>query len=147
MIHFEILTKSHPLWEETIAFAENCSWRAGKALAQAMRDEVFTGWERVIAAVDNGAVCGFCNAVKVDCLPDLPYTPYIGFVFVAEDHRGKRISQKMIDFTAGYLRSAGFDWIYLISDHDNLYEKYGFTVIDRQPAPWGETEKVYMKKI
>jgi hypothetical protein len=31
--------------------------------------------------------------------------------------------------------------VYLVSDHENLYEKYGFRVIDRKTAPWGSEEK------
>jgi hypothetical protein len=45
-----------------------------------------------------------------------------------------------------YLKGVGFDQVYLVSDHENLYEKYGFRVIDRKIAPWGSEEKIYMKK-
>ena len=30
---------------------------------------------------------------------------------------------------------------------ENLYEKYGFNVIDRKTAPWGSVEKIYMRKL
>ena len=45
-----------------------------------------------------------------------------------------------------YLKSVGFDKVYLVSDHVNLYEKYGFRVIDRKIAPWGSEEKIYMQE-
>ena len=44
-----------------------------------------------------------------------------------------------------YLKNAGFDKAYLVSDHENLFEKYGFVVIDRKIAPWGSEEKIYMQ--
>ena len=31
--------------------------------------------------------------------------------------------------------------------HKNLYEKYGFHVIDRKIAPWGSEEKIYMQEL
>lgn len=112
-----------------------------------MDKNAFNDWERVIVAVDNGNVCGYCTVAKTDCIPDVPYTPYIGLIFVGEEHRGKRLSQKMIEFSIDYLRAVGFEKVYLISDHENLYEKYGFEVIDRKTAFWGAEEKIYMRII
>ena len=46
-----------------------------------------------------------------------------------------------------YLQTLRFHQVYLVSDHENLYEKYGFKVIDTKTAPWGEIEKIYMREI
>lgn len=146
-MHFEILSPASPLWESVADYADASPWSAGQALARAMRSGGFTDWERVIAAMDGARVCGFCTAAKEDCIPDAPYTPYIGFVFVDEAYRGARLSQKMIEAAMRYLKSVGFDRVYLTSDHENLYEKYGFTVIDRRYAYWGAEEKIYMREI
>lgn len=143
----EIIASSSPLWERVADYADACSWRAGQALARDMRSGAFTGWERVIAALDEGRVCGYCTVTKTDCIPDVPYTPYIGFVFVDEAYRGNRLSEKMIRAAMDYLKSLGFDRVYLTSDHENLYEKYGFTVIDRKTASWGAEEKIYMRQL
>ena len=146
-MNIEILSHSSPLWESVADYADACSWSAGKALARDMRNGAFTDWERVIAALDEGRVCGYCTATKTDCIPDVPYTPYIGFVFVDEAYRGNRLSQKLIQSAMAYLKSVGFDRVYLTSDHENLYEKYGFTVIDRKTALWGAEEKIYFQKL
>ena len=135
------------LWERVRAYAQECSWRAGESLAGDMRRGAFSDWERVIAAVRDGEVCGYCTVAKTDCLPDAPYTPYIGYIFVGEAHRGNRLSERMIEFAMGYLKSLGFDRAHIVSDHENLYEKFGFAVIDRREAPWGAIEKVYMRKL
>jgi ribosomal protein S18 acetylase RimI-like enzyme len=146
-LNIEILSHSSPLWESVADYADACSWSAGKALARDMQNGAFTDWERVIAALDEGRVCGYCTATKTDCIPDMPYTPYIGFVFVDEAYRGNRLSQKLIQSAMAYLKSVGFDRVYLTSDHENLYEKYGFTVIDRKTAFWGAEEKIYFQKL
>lgn len=36
--------------------------------------------------------------------------------------------------------------MYLVSDHENLYEKYGFRVIDRKIASCGSEEKIYIRE-
>lgn len=132
-------------WTKVIDYAEKCSWKAGINLANAMRKEQFTEWERVFIAIENDEIAGYCTVAKTDCIPDVPYTPYIGFVFVGEKFRGNRISQKLIIEAMAYAKKLGFKEIYLISDHENLYEKYGFSVIDKKTAYWGAEEKIYMQ--
>lgn len=146
-MNFEMITSSDPLWNKVRDYANNCSWRAGQSLANAMDNNLFTEWERVIVALDQQKICGYCTVAKTDCIPDLCYTPFIGYLFVDEEYRGNRLSQKLIQYAMNYLKSVGFDRVHLISDHDNLYEKYGFEIIDRKTAPWGSTEKIYMQRL
>ena len=124
------------LWEPVAQYAQACSWGAGKALAKQMRGNDFNGWERVFAAVEDAQIAGYCVLTATDCIPDVPYTPFIGFMFVGEPHRGHRLSEKIIRSAMAYAKSVGFDRVYLVSDHVNLYEKYGFVKIDEKPAPW-----------
>lgn len=143
----EIITENDEIWNCVRDYAENCSWRAGKSLANMMDHHVLKDWERVLIAHDKENICGYCVVSKEDCIPNVPYTPYIGYVFVDEAYRGKRLSQKMIEAAMDYLKSVGFEEVYLTSDHVGLYEKYGFEVIDKKMAFWGEEEKIYRKYI
>ena len=78
-----------------ISCAENCSWRAGKELARLMRRNEFKDWEKVFAVCKNGRIAGFCTLTEKDELsPEYPFTPFIGFVFVDEEHRGNRSRKK-----------------------------------------------------
>ena len=45
-----------------------------------------------------------------------------------------------------YLKSIGFDKVHIVSDHENLYEKYGFEIIDYKTAPWGQWKKFTCKE-
>ena len=141
------LTPEDEWWNTTREYAKNCSWRAGQSLAEAMDRQAFTDWERVVIALENERICGFCAVTKTDCIPDLVYTPYVGYVFVDEAYRGRRLSQQLIRHAMDYLKQRGFEDVYLISDHENLYEKYGFSVIDRQMSPWGSEEKIYRQTL
>lgn len=106
----------------------------------------FSDWERVMVAVDHEKICGYCTVSKTDCIPDVEYTPYIGFVFVGEEYRGNRLSQQLIEYAIDYIKNIGYNRAYIVSDHENLYEKYGFCVIDRKISPWGSEEKIYMRE-
>ena len=146
-MQIKVITPSDPMWNKVKEYARNSSWSAGRFLAKSMDDGAFSEWERVIAALDEDEICGYCTVTKTDCIPDVEYTPYIGFLFVGEEYRGNRLSQKMIEFAMKYLKSVGFENVYLVSDHENLYEKYGFQVIDKKTAFWGVEEKIYRKRL
>ena len=141
------ITASDEMWNKVKSYAYNCSWKAGKSLAKAMMNNDFKDWERVIVAFANNEICGYCTVAKTDCIPNLIYTPYIGYLFVDEECRGNRLSQKLIVYSMKYLKSIGFNKVYLVSDHENLYEKYGFKVIDRKMSPWGSEEKIYIQEL
>lgn len=146
-IKIEMLTSFDEMWNSVKEYAQNCSWGAGTALANQMEQGSFSDWERVLVACEDEQICGYCTVAKTDCIPNVEYTPYIGFIFVGEEFRGNRISQKLIESAMEYLKSVGFDKVYLVSDHENLYEKYGFVVVDRKIAPWGSEEKIYMHEL
>jgi len=41
-----------------------------------MFDNTFTDWERVIVAIQENNIAGYCTVAKTDCIPNVPYTPY-----------------------------------------------------------------------
>lgn len=141
------VTFDDDMWQEVSQFAQSCSWRAGKALSQSMSDNAFTAWERVIVALHENDIAGYCTVAKSDCIPNVPYTPYIGYMFVDEKYRGQRLSQKLISYAMSYLKTLGFHQVFLVSDLENFYEKYGFKVIDKKVAPWGKLEKIFMHEL
>lgn len=139
------LDYSDELWLPAAEYARNCSWRAGKFLADEMRENRFSDWERVFVAHENEAIAGYCTLAKADSIPDVPYTPYIGYVFVGEPFRGKRLSEELCISAMIYARSIGFHRVYLVSDQENLYEKYGFEKIDERMATWGRMQTIFVQ--
>ena len=139
------MTDTHEKWESVAAFAEKCSWRAGKYLAELMRGSYFRDWERVFAAFENGRPVGFCTLTEKDELaPKYPYTPLRGFVFVDEAFRGKRISEKMIKKVLEYAKGIGYDKVYIMSDEKGLYEKYGFSLMGEYETVYGGSEQLFV---
>jgi predicted N-acetyltransferase YhbS len=139
------ITNTHEKWENTAAFAEKCSWRAGKYLAELMRNNAFKDWERVFAAFEGDEPVGFCTLTEKDELdPKYPYTPLIGFVFVDEAHRGKRVSEKIIKAVLEYAKTIGYDKVYIMSGEKGLYEKYGFCYIGDYESVYGGKEQLFV---
>ena len=143
-----LMTQAHPCWNETIALAETCSWRAGPFLAAKMRNNDFLDWERVCAACVDGKVAGFCTFAEKDELPEeYDFTPFIGFVFVDEAYRGKRLSEAMIQTVIPYARTLGYEKIYIMSGEIGLYEKYGFEKLGDYKTIYNATDQLFVKSI
>jgi len=146
MLEIFAMTQEHELWNATITFAENCSWKAGPYLAQLMKQNKFLEWERVFAVCEDGEVVGYCTLTAKDELPDTyDFTPFIGFVFVDEKCRGKRISEKLINSVADYANKLGYETIYIMSGEQGLYEKYGFEKIGEYRTIYDSVDQLFKR--
>jgi GNAT superfamily N-acetyltransferase len=143
----EPVERGDALWDRLTEYADRCSWRAGPYLANMMRQGALTGWERVFAAAEVDDIAGFCTLTRTDCVPDVPYTPYIGFVFVGEPHRGGRLSERLIRRALRYAKELGFSKVYLTSREVSLYEKYGFVKLEDRKDQWGGDEQIFVISI
>lgn len=144
MIQLHLMAQGHPYWERTASLAESCSWRAGPVLAGKMRRNEFLPWERVCAACVGGQAAGFCTFTGRDGLPEeYAFTPFIGFVFVAEPYRGRRLSEVMIRRVLPYARELGYERIYVLSGETGLYEKYGFEKLGNYRTIYGPADQLF----
>lgn len=75
---------------------------------------------------DNNQIIAFCTFTKEDGITNVSYMPYIGYIYVDEKYRGYRLSEQMIEKAIEYAKELGFKEVYIVSDHDNLYEKICF---------------------
>ncbi len=87
------ITNTHSRWNETIQFANNCSWEGGRYLAEIMKINKFYNWERVFIAINEDQVVGYCTFTEKDEISEeFDFSPFIGCIFVEEKHRGNRIT-------------------------------------------------------
>ncbi len=148
MTEIYAMSQGYKYWEETLQLAAKCSWRAGPYLSQKMASNDFKDWERVFCAVENEKVVGFCTFAEKDELSEkYDFTPFIGFVFVDEQYRGKRISQLLIDKAASYAHEMGYQKIYIMSGEIGLYEKYGFVKLGDYETIYGTIDQLFVKSL
>lgn len=148
MTEIHLMAQGHPCWEETMDFARNCSWRAGPHLAEKMRKNDFLPWERVIAAWVDGQPAGYCTFAAQDELPeDCGFSPFIGFVFVDEHFRGRRLSGLMLEKAVDYARELGYDKVYIMSGEIGLYEKFGFEKLGDYKTIYGAVDQLFVREV
>jgi|LSQX01.1.fsa_nt_gb N-acetylglutamate synthase-like GNAT family acetyltransferase len=140
------ITQVDPLWLPVADFAEKCSWDACARMAGFMREGIFSDWERIFVATNEGEIIGFCALIKPMGFPGKEYTPLIKWVFVDENHRGKHISQMLIEEVVNYAAALGFEKVYLTTWHLGLYEKFGFIKMCDKEVREGYSESVFSKE-
>ncbi len=147
-MEIQLIKQGHPFWEKTFRYAMNCPWKAGPVLAEKMINNDFQDWERVIVATEEEEIVAYCTISERDELPEqYDYTPFIGFVFVDEKYRGKRISERIIDQATEYAKGLGYRQLFIMSGERGLYEKYGFDKIGDYKSIYGTMDQLFVKKI
>jgi len=131
-------------WGKLIEFVQKSSWRESPIIAKNWLENNYLDWERIFAAIENGNIAGHCSLNEKDSIPDVEYTPYIQSVFVNEQFRGDGLSEKLILHAMSYAKTLGFKKVYIVSDHKNFYEKYGFKKIDEKNDYRGEPQSIFM---
>ena len=141
------VTPDTPLWNTLTDYAEHCSWLAGPHVAGILRDNHFTDWEAVFAAMQEGKIIGYCTFLKTDYYPENRYWPWISSMFVGEDYRGQGVCGMLIGAAVEYARSCSFKTVYIPSDMVGFYERYGFRKIDELINYGGDADNVFARDI
>jgi GNAT superfamily N-acetyltransferase len=118
------------LQNELLDFVNGFSWDEVKEhVSSLINDWVFEDWETPFVATIDDKVVGMATIMKSDYYPLPDIFPWVSTIFVSEDYRGHRISEKLIEFANQYAFKLGFDKTYIPSEHKGLYEKYGYRYV------------------
>ena len=135
-------------------------WRAIPFLIQLLKEQNFH------TTLGNGALFLLLDEEKTgsDNLPTLAafvtlcdkdevdspvLKPWIGFVFTFPAYRGKRLAGKLIEHCiaqAAILYPAS-EHVFVSTDEDGLYEKYGFSYLLKANTIHGDETKIFARKI
>lgn len=140
--------KDTPLAGQLVEFVERFSWEEVREhTLQSLRRWDFTDWETMFAAVAGGQVIGMASLLKTDYYPLPEIGPWVSSLFVTEEWRGLRISEKLIGHANAYARALGFDKTYIPSEHIGLYEAYGYRYLKDIVNYGGGTDRLYVKEL
>ena len=136
------------LADKLIRFVENFSWEEVKEhILWVLRTWEFTDWEAIFVAMVDGQIVGMTSIMKADYYPLPEIYPWISSVFVTEEYRGHRISEKLINFANVYAKEAGFIRTYIPSEHVGLYEKYGYHYLKDIVNFGNGIDRLYVKEL
>ena len=133
---------------QLLSFVEHFSWlEVRDHVSQTIREWTFTGWETPFVAIIDGQIVGMATIAMEDYYPLPDIYPWVSTLFVTEAWRGRRISEKLIDFANAYAKSLGFEKTYIPTDHTGLYEKYGYRFLKEIVNYGGGTDRLYVKEL
>lgn len=148
MIKIKELKNGTELTNQFLEFVKNCSWEECKDhIADMIQNWNFTDWERMFVAICDGKIVGMTSIMKSDYYPLPKIYPWISCVFVSEENRGNRISEKLIDYANDYAKSIGFNKTYISSNFMGLYEKYGYNYVKDIMNYSNTIDRLYAKNI
>ncbi len=148
VLEIQKVDKDTELMRNLLDFVKNFSWLEVKDHTVRMIENWdFEEWETPFAAMLDGHIVGMVTIMKSDyyLLPEI--YPWVSTLFVSEEYRGNRISEKLIDFANKYAKEIGFSKTYIPTEYVGLYEKYGYCYI-KDIVNYGKgVDRLYVKEL
>lgn len=85
--------------------------------------ETENGW---YLCLDGDSIAGGLGVIDNDFHERGDLTPNICAVYTMPGYRGQGIAGRLLDMAVEDLRSKGISPVYLITEHDSFYERYGW---------------------
>ena len=99
LIEIQKVDKNTYLADDLLNFVENFSWLDVKEhTVKVIQNWEFEDWETPFVAMVNGQIVGMVTIMKSDYYPLPEVFPWVSTLFISEEYRGRRISEKLIDF-------------------------------------------------
>lgn len=130
MTEYEILD----LRQVSHRIPDAAEWFSGKwgVPKQAYLDSMAAGCEDgavvprwYIVCVDQKIIAGI-GVIENDFHDRKDLTPNVCAVYVEPEYRGQGIAGAMLAHVCGDMKEEGIDTLYLLTDHDSFYERYGW---------------------
>ena len=88
-------------------------------------------------------IVGCAGLISNDFISRMDLYPWLCALHVSESKRGCGYARLLIERCQHDAARAGFDTLYLCTDSEGLYGRYGFGYLAEVWHPWGETSRIY----
>lgn len=124
-------------------------WEAGQFLYELLKSQKLKEYvgenTKVLMLVDGENLISFCTFAEKDDIQSTELTPWIGWVYTFPHYRGHRYVGKLLSYAEALAKTDGINRIYISTDHNGLYEKYGYEFFEMMKDMHGEDSRVYVR--
>lgn len=78
------------------------------------------------AAVEGDRIIGGLGVIENDFHDRKDLAPNVCAVYTEEDKRGNGVAGALLTYVCADMKQRGIDTLYLLTDHDSFYERYGW---------------------
>lgn len=104
-----------------------------------------TNLPQTFIALDDEEPIGTIGLWRCDMVSRQDLFPWLSALYVIPTYRNKGIGKQLQSYLLSYTKSLGYEEIYLYTDLENYYEKFGWENIDRGITYSGEYDNIYKK--
>ncbi len=137
--------------EHWLSEIKESDWAAGQYLHELLENHKFKQLvgekARVLMLVDGEKLVSFCTLAEKDDIQPTDLKPWIGWVYTFPAYRGQRLFGKLLSHAEALAKEDGVENIYISTNHNGLYEKYGYEFFKMMKDMNGEDSRVYVKHI
>lgn len=102
---------------------------------------------KVLMLVDGEKLVSFCTFAEKDDIQPTVLTPWIGWVYTFPDYRGNHYVGKLLSHAETLAEEDRIKNIYISTNHNGLYEKYGYEFLAMIKDMNGEDSRVYVRHL
>ncbi len=123
-----ITLKERPELKDTAAEWFHSKWRVPKeayleCMEAYLRDETAYGW---YLCLDEDKIISGMGVIENDFHNRKDLTPNVCAVYTEAEYRCRGIAGHLLDMVVNDLKTRNITPVYLITDHTNFYERYGW---------------------
>ncbi len=141
-------TENQEYWLEQIRKSD---WGAGQFLYKLLKENELKKMcgeqPRVLMLVEEEKLISVGTLAEKDDIQPTELTPWVGFVYTFPEYRGHRYAGQLLAHAEKLAAEEGMEYIYISTNHEGLYEKYGYEFYQMMKDIGGEDSRVYCKYV
>lgn len=141
-----IAVREHPEWLERAVAYFSSKWRVPPEVYRAsMMDAIDTTnpIPRWYLLVKNDEILGSFGLIENDFMVRRDLVPWLCAVYIEPAWRGRQLGSCLLDYGRTEAGKAGYDTVYLCTDHVGYYERYGWAFLGMNESEDGDLTRVY----